>query len=125
MSKTIIHTEQAPAAIGTYSQAARVGNLVFISGQLPLNPQTMELETEFEAQTRRVFDNLAAICQAAGGSLANLVKVNIFLVDLTNFATVNSIMAEYFDAPYPARAAVQVVALPKGADIEIEAIFAD
>lgn len=125
MSKTIIHTEQAPAAIGTYSQAARVGNLVFISGQLPLNPQTMELETEFEAQTRRVFDNLAAICQAAGGSLANLVKVNIFLVDLANFATVNSIMAEYFDAPYPARAAVQVVALPKGADIEIEAIFAD
>lgn len=125
MSKTIIHTEQAPAAIGTYSQAARVGNLVFISGQLPLNPQTMELETEFEAQTRRVFDNLAAICQAAGGSLANLVKVNVFLVDLANFATVNSIMAEYFDAPYPARAAVQVVALPKGADIEIEAIFAD
>lgn len=125
MSKSIIHSDHAPKAIGTYSQAVRVGNLVFLSGQIPLNPQTMELEEGFAAQTHRVFKNLQAVCEAAGGSLANIVKLNIYVTDLGNFAELNDIMGTYFNAPYPARAAVEVCALPKGALVEMEAVYAD
>ena len=125
MAKTIIATPNAPAAIGTYSQAVRVGNLVFLSGQIPLNPETMELEQGFSAQAHRVFKNLQAVCEAAGGSLANIVKLNIYVTDLANFAELNDIMASYFSAPYPARAAVQVSALPKAALVEMEAVYAD
>src|SRR5690606_12849734 len=115
----------APAAIGTYSQAIRTGNLVFLSGQIPLNPATMELVgDDFEARARRVFENLKAVAEAAGGSLEGIVKVTVYLTDLANFATVNSVMAEYFSEPYPARAAVGVASLPKGADVEAEAILA-
>jgi reactive intermediate/imine deaminase len=125
MSKETLHTESAPAAIGTYSQATRVGDLVFISGQIPLVPATMEVvEGDFGARARQVFDNLKAIAEASGGSLNDAVKVTIFLTDLDNFATVNEVMAEYFEEPYPARAAVQVAALPKGVDVEADAILA-
>lgn len=124
MSREIIHTDNAPAAVGTYSQAARVGNLVFISGQIPFVPATMDVvDGDFAARARQVFDNLQAIAKAAGGSLNDAVKLTIFLTDLDNFATVNEVMAEYCDQPYPARAAVQVAALPKGVDIEADAIL--
>lgn len=125
MNKEAVHTSGAPAAIGTYSQAIRTGNLVFVSGQIPLNPATMELVgDDFEARARRVFENLKAVAEAAGGSLEGIVKVTIYLTDLANFATVNTVMAEYFSEPYPARAAVGVASLPKGADVEAEAILA-
>lgn len=124
MSKEIISSPQAPAAIGTYSQAVKVGNTVYMSGQIPLDPQTMELvSSEFEPQAVQVFENLVAVAKAAGGSLADAVKLNISLTDLANFATLNEVMARYFTAPYPARAAVGVAALPKGSLVEIEAIL--
>jgi reactive intermediate/imine deaminase len=124
MSRETIHTDNAPAAIGTYTQANRVGNLVFISGQIPLVPATMEIaDGDFAARARQVFDSLQAIAAASGGSLNDAVKVTIFLTDLDNFATVNEVMAEYFDEPYPARAAVQVAALPRGVDVEADAIL--
>ncbi|PWG64798.1 RidA family protein [Sediminicurvatus halobius] len=122
--RTTIQTDQAPAAIGPYSQGVRVGDLVFLSGQIPLDPITMSLAGEdVDTQTRRVFDNLEAVCQAAGGGLDDIVKLSIFLTDLGHFATVNGIMAEYFAEPYPARAAIGVAALPKGAMVEVEAIM--
>jgi reactive intermediate/imine deaminase len=125
MSREIIHTNGAPAAVGTYSQAVRTGNLVFISGQIPFVPETMEVvEGDFAARARQVFDNLRAIAEAAGSSLDDAVKLTIFLTDLDNFATVNEVMAEFCSEPYPARAAVQVAALPKGVDIEADAILA-
>lgn len=124
MTRETIHTDAAPAAIGTYSQAIRVGDLVFISGQIPFVPGTMEIvEGDFAARARQVFDNLQAIARAAGSGLDAAVKLTIFLTDLDNFATVNEVMAEYCTEPYPARAAVQVAALPKGADIEADAIL--
>ena len=124
MTKTIIQTDQAPQAIGTYSQAVKVGNTVYLSGQIPLVPDTMELVTgDMEAQIRRVFDNLAAVAAAAGGSLADMVKLNVYLTDLSHFPLVNQVMATYFLAPYPARAAVGVAALPKGAAVEIDGIL--
>ena len=122
MSKEIINAPKAPKAIGAYSQAAAVGNLVFLSGQIPLNPETMELEEGFTNQANRVFSNLQAVCEAAGTHLNNAVKLNIYLMDLANFAELNEIMAKWIDAPYPARAAIQVAGLPKGALIEIEAV---
>ena len=123
--KKIIHSDNAPAAIGPYSQAVQVGNLVFMSGQIPLDPKTMEVVTEsFEAQTVQVFENLKAVAEAAGGSLENVVKLNIYMPDLGNFATVNEVMERYFSAPYPARAALGVRSLPKGVDVEIEGILA-
>lgn len=125
MSKNVITTEDAPAAIGAYSQAVRAGNLVFLSGQIPLDPATMELVGgDFAARARRVFDNLKAVAEAAGGDLDRLVKLTIYLTDLDDFQTVNRVMAEYFQEPYPARAAVGVAALPKGADVEAEAVLA-
>ena len=124
MSKKIITSDAAPAAIGTYSQAVEHAGLVFISGQIPLDPATMELvEGEFEDRARRVFENLKAVAEAAGGDLNDVIKLTIFLTDLGNFATVNSVMAEYFDEPYPARAALGVASLPKGADVEAEAVL--
>jgi reactive intermediate/imine deaminase len=124
MSRTIIQTEHAPAAIGTYSQAVRVGDTVYLSGQIPLDPATKELVGGgIEAQIRRVFENLKAVAEAAGGSLAQAVKVNIYLTDLTHFPKVNEIMAQYFPQPYPARAAVGVAQLPKGARVEAECIL--
>ena len=126
MSKHTIHTDQAPAAIGTYSQAVVSQNprSVYISGQIPLDPRSMEVvSADFSAQAHQVFRNLQAVAQAAGGSLADSVKLTIYLTDLAHFQTVNEIMAEYFDTPYPARAAVQVSALPKGVAIEIDAIM--
>lgn len=123
MSKTIIATDQAPAAIGTYSQAVNHQGTVYLSGQIPLVPATMELVSEeFEAQTVQVFENLKAVMAAAGGSLNDMVKVNIFLTDLSNFAKVNEVMARYFEQPYPARAAIQISALPRGAQVEIDGI---
>lgn len=123
--KKIIHSDNAPAAIGPYSQAVQVGNLVFMSGQIPLDPKTMEVVNEsFEAQTVQVFENLKAVAEAAGGSLENVVKLNIYMPDLGNFATVNEVMERYFSAPYPARAALGVRSLPKGVDVEIEGILA-
>ncbi len=124
MSKTIIQTANAPSAIGTYSQAVRHGDLVFLSGQIPLDPATMELvEGSFEDRAGQVFDNLQAVVEAAGGTMDQVLKVNIFLTDLSNFATVNTVMANYFSKPYPARAAVGVASLPKGTDIEAEAVL--
>ena len=118
-----IHSNEAPNAIGPYSQAVRVGDTVYLSGQIPLDPQTMELvEGDIGARTRRVFDNLAAVMQEAGGSLSDIVKLTIYLVDLEQFGQVNEVMAEYFDAPFPSRATVAVAALPKGAPIEVEAV---
>lgn len=125
MSKQAIHSDSAPAAIGTYSQAVRSGDFVFLSGQIPLDPATMEfVDGDFEARARQVFDNLRAVAQAAGGDLDNAVKLTIFLTDLANFATVNAVMEEYFEQPFPARAAVGVASLPKGADVEADAILA-
>ena len=125
MSKKAIASSAAPAAIGTYSQAIQTGNLVFLSGQIPLDPATMNVvDGDFEARARQVFDNLAAVAGAAGGSLADIVKLTIFLTDLDNFGAVNKVMEEYFDAPYPARAAVGVASLPKGVDVEADAILA-
>jgi reactive intermediate/imine deaminase len=125
MSKEAIHSDHAPAAIGTYSQAIRAGNLVFLSGQIPLDPASMEfVDGDFEARARQVFDNLRAVANAAGGDLNQVVKLTIFLTDLGNFATVNSVMEDYFEQPFPARAAVGVASLPKGADVEADAILA-
>lgn len=125
MKRTPIHSDKAPAAIGPYSQAVRAGDLVFLSGQIPLDPATGELVGgDFEARARRVFDNMKAVAEAAGGSLDQAVKVTIFLTDLDRFAAVNKVMAEFFNEPYPARAAVGVAALPKGADVEAEAVLA-
>jgi reactive intermediate/imine deaminase len=124
MKRTIIHTDQAPAAIGTYSQAVRVGDTVYISGQIPLDPASMQLVTgDIDAEIRRVFDNLAAIASAAGGSLADVAKLSVFLTDLAHFPRVNEIMATYFQQPYPARAAVGVAALPRGARVEMECVL--
>ena len=124
MTRSIIHTAEAPAAIGTYSQAVRAGNTVYVSGQIPLDPKTGQLVSgDIDAEIRRVFDNLKAIASAAGGSLADVVKLGVFLTDLTHFPRVNEIMATYFSQPYPARAAVGVAALPKGARVEMECIL--
>ncbi len=124
MEKIIISTDQAPQAIGTYSQAVQVGSTVYCSGQIPLVPASMEMvSTDIDAQIKQVFDNLSAVAQAAGGSLANVVKLNIFLTDLTHFPKVNEIMATYFTAPYPARAAIGVAALPKAALVEMDAVL--
>jgi reactive intermediate/imine deaminase len=124
MSKASIRTDKAPAAIGTYSQAVSVDRLVFLSGQIPLDPATMEVvDGDFEARARQVFDNLGAVARAAGGSLSDVVKVTVFLTDLGNFASVNAVMEEYFRPPFPARAAVGVASLPKGVDVEADAIL--
>ena len=124
-NKKAIHSEHAPAAIGTYPQAVQAGNLVFLSGQIPLLPDTMEVvDGDFEARARQVFTNLQAVATAAGGSLDDVVKVTIFLTDLSNFATVNTVMESFFKRPYPARAAVGVASLPKGVDVEADAILA-
>ncbi len=123
MAKEIISTDQAPQAIGTYSQAVKAGNTVYISGQIPLIPDTMEMiEGGIEADINQVFKNLSAVCEASGGSLKEIVKLNIFLTDLANFPIVNEIMAQYFEQPYPARAAVGVASLPKDARVEMDAI---
>jgi len=124
MSRKIINTDMAPQAIGTYSQAVRHQGLVFISGQIPLDPGSMEIVPGgIEAQIRRVFDNLSAVCTAAGGSLDDIVKLTIFLTDMGDFPQVNTIMGQYFTTPYPARAAVEVAALPKGVSVEMDAIL--
>ena len=124
MTREIIQTDRAPQAIGTYSQAVRSGNTVYLSGQIPLIPESMELvEGDMEVQIRRVFDNLSAVAEATGGSLADVVKLNVFLTDLGHFAIVNTVMAEYFQPPYPARAAVGVAALPRGAQVEMDAVM--
>ncbi|RVU32568.1 RidA family protein [Neptunomonas marina] len=124
MNRSYISTDKAPAAIGTYSQAVKAGNTVYISGQIPLNPETMEvMNSSFEEQAVRVFDNLKAIAEASGGDLGDFVKVTVLLTDLANFATVNEVMSRYFSEPYPARAAYAVKALPKDVDIEVEAIM--
>ena len=122
--KTVISTDKAPSAIGTYSQATKVGTTVYLSGQIPLFPETMEvISSDFAEQAEQVFKNLVAVCEAAGGSINDMVKVNIFMTDLANFATVNEIMSRYFETPYPARAAIGVSQLPKGVDIEIDGIL--
>ncbi|CUA85718.1 MULTISPECIES: RidA family protein [Pseudidiomarina] len=124
MSKVIISTEKAPAAIGTYSQAVKIGTTVYLSGQIPLVPETMEfVSEEFRAQAVQVFKNLSAVCEAAGGELQDMIKVQIYLTDLGNFPVVNEVMAEFFRTPYPARAAIGVKALPKGAQIEIDGVM--
>jgi len=124
MAREIIHTDKAPQAIGTYSQAVKVGDVVYLSGQIPLVPETMEVvEGDFTVQVRRVFDNLSAVAEAAGGQLQDIAKLNIFLTDLSHFATVNEIMAEYFTQPYPARAAIGVASLPKGVPIEMDGVL--
>jgi reactive intermediate/imine deaminase len=124
MSREIIRTDQAPEAIGTYSQAVKVGGTVYLSGQIGLDPQSMTMvEGDTETEIRRVFDNLQAVARASGGSLNDLVKLNVFLVDLANFATVNQVMAEYFQQPYPARAAIGVASLPRGANVEMDGIL--
>ena len=124
MSRQTIHTNKAPQAIGPYSQAVRAGDTVYLSGQIPLNPTTMQLVSgDIEAEIRQVFENLKAVAQASGGSLANAVKVNVFLTDLAHFAKVNEIMATYCTEPFPARAAVGVAQLPRGARVEIECVL--
>ena len=124
MSKEIISTDRAPQAIGTYSQAVKVGGTVYMSGQIPLVPETMEMvEGDIEVQIKRVFDNLSAVAQAAGGSMADIAKLNVFLTDLSHFPVVNEVMATYFTEPYPARAAIGVAALPKGAAVEMDAVM--
>jgi reactive intermediate/imine deaminase len=124
MPKEPIHTSRAPAAIGPYSQAIRAGDTIYLSGQIPLNPKTMELvKGDIRAQTRQVFDNLAAVAEAAGGSLANAVRLTVYLTDLANFSVVNEIMAEYCKEPYPARAAIGVAQLPRGAAVEVDGIL--
>ncbi|MFO8044584.1 MAG: RidA family protein [Halomonas sp.] len=123
-NKAVINTDKAPAAIGPYSQAIKAGNTIYLSGQIPLDPATMELVSDdFEVQARQVFTNLKAVCEEAAGSLGEIVKLNLYLVDLGNFAIVNKVMEEVFDKPYPARAAVGVKALPKGAQFEAEAVM--
>lgn len=125
MRKKIIHTDHAPQAIGTYSQAVNHNGLVFVSGQIPLDPASMEMVPGgIEAQITQVFDNLSAVCDAAGGSLNDILKLTVFLTDMGNFPQVNAIMEQYFEAPFPARAAVGVAALPKGAEVEMDAILA-
>ena len=125
MNKTIIHTDQAPQAIGTYSQAVNHQGLVFVSGQIPLDPETMEMVTGgIESQIHQVFKNLSAVCSAAGGSLDDILKLTVFLTDMANFPQVNAIMEQYFTTPYPARAAIGVAALPKDAEVEMDAILA-
>ena len=122
--KRIISTQNAPEAIGTYSQAVAVGSTVYLSGQIALNPQTMEMvQDNIEIEIKRVFDNLSAVCVAAGGSLADIAKLNIFLLDLNHFSLLNEIMATYFEKPYPARAAVGVASLPKAANVEMDAVM--
>ena len=124
MAKEPIQTSKAPAAIGPYSQAIRAGNTVYLSGQIPLNPATMEIvKGDVRAQIRQVFDNLAAVAEAAGGSLANAVRLTVYLTDLANFPAVNEIMAEYCEQPYPARAAIGVAQLPRGAAVEVDGIL--
>ncbi|MBL1319462.1 MAG: RidA family protein [Methylophaga sp.] len=124
MAREIIHTSNAPEAIGTYSQAVKIGDIVYMSGQIPLVPETMTvLEGDFSAQVRQVFDNLTAVAEAAGGNLQDIVKLNIFLTDLSHFGTVNEIMAEYFQQPYPARAAIGVASLPKEVPVEMDAVM--
>jgi reactive intermediate/imine deaminase len=124
MAKTIISTDQAPKAIGTYSQAVKAGNTVYLSGQIPLDPHTMTLvEDGIDAEIRQVFNNLLAVAEASGGSFSDVVKLNVFLIDLGHFSRVNEIMAEYFVEPYPARAAIGVAALPRGAGVEMDAIL--
>jgi reactive intermediate/imine deaminase len=123
MSKTVINSDKAPAAIGTYSQAIKAGNTVYMSGQIPLDPATMELVEGFEAQTVQVFENLKAVAEAAGGTFKDIVKLNIFLTDLSHFTKVNEVMGRYFEQPYPARAAIGVAALPRGAAVEMDAIL--
>ena len=124
MSKEIISTDQAPQAIGTFSQAVKVGTTVYLSGQIPLVPETMEIvEGDIEARIHRVFQNLQAVCKAAGGDLSDIVKLNVFLTDLGNFPVVNKVMAEYFAEPYPARAAIGVAALPKDAGVEMDGVM--
>ena len=123
-NKAVIHTDKAPAAIGTYSQAVKVNNTVYLSGQIPLIPETMELvEGDIAVHIRQGFDNLSEVCAASGGDLGNIVKLNIFLTDLSNFAVVNQVMGEYFQQPYPARAAIGVSQLPKGAQVEMDGIL--
>lgn len=123
-NKAIVQTQRAPTAIGTYSQAIKVNNTVYLSGQIPLVPESMTMvDGGVEAQIQQVFKNLAAVCEAAGGTLADIVKLNIFLTDLSHFATVNEIMAQYFSAPYPARAAIGVNALPRDALVEMDGIM--
>lgn len=125
MSRTPIHSDQAPAAIGPYSQAVRAGGTVYLSGQIPLDPATGELVAgDIAVQARRAFDNLRAVCEAAGGSLAQVQRLGLYLADLGEFAQVNAVMAEYFQAPYPARSTIGVSALPKGARFEVDAILA-
>ena len=124
MSRTAIHSDRAPAAIGPYSQATRAGNLVFFSGQIPLDPATGELVGgDIAAQTRRAFDNLKAVCEAAGGTMDDIARVGLYLTDLSQFATVNAVMGEYFAQPYPARSTIEVPALPKGAAFEVDALM--
>jgi reactive intermediate/imine deaminase len=123
MLKTIISTPEAPAAIGTYSQAVRIDHTVYLSGQIGLNPKSMEMEEGIEAQIHRIFGNLEAVAEAAGGTLSDVVKLNIYLTDLVHFARVNEIMAKYFTQPYPARAAVGVAQLPRGALVEADAVM--
>ncbi len=123
MAKTIIHTDRAPAAIGAYSQAVRAGDTVYLSGQIPLDPATMQLVDGVEAQIHQVFKNLSAVCEAAGGSLNDLVKLNVYLTDLSQFARVNEIMSQYVSEPFPARAAVGVASLPRGALVEAEGVL--
>jgi len=124
IKREVIHTDDAPAAIGTYSQAIKVGDTVYLSGQIPLVPETMKVvEGDMDVQIRRVFDNVQAVTKAAGGSLADIVKLNIFLTDLSHFALVNEVMADYFQQPYPARAAVGVASLPKGVPVEMDGVM--
>ncbi len=124
MTRSIVSTERAPRAIGTYSQAVRTGNTVYVSGQIPLDPATMQMVSgDIDAEIRRVFDNLVAVAKAAGGTLDHAVKVNVYLTDLAHFGRVNELMATYFQQPYPARAAVGVAALPRGARVEVECIL--
>lgn len=123
MAKQIIHTDGAPQAIGTYSQAVKVNDTVYLSGQIGLDPVSMQMVEGIEAQVHRVFQNLRAVTEAAGGSMADIVKLNVFLTDLSNFALVNTIMAEYFTQPYPARAAVGVASLPRGALVEADGVM--
>lgn len=124
MNRQVIHTPLAPAAIGTYSQAVRTGQMVFLSGQIPLDPKTMNLvEGPIETQIRQVFENLSAVAEASGGRLNDAVKINVFLTDLGHFAKVNEIMAEFFTPPYPARAAIGIAALPRGSSVEMDAIL--
>ena len=124
MSRKIIHTDKAPAAIGPYSQAVRVGDTVYLSGQIPLDPATgLLVEGDISAQARRAFDNLKAVCEAAGGSLSDVARIGLYLTDLDNFAAVNAVMGEYFQAPYPARSTIEVSGLPRGAGFEVDAVM--